>query len=263
MCFSIKLYIFAILNLNIVSKKILGIDIGGTGIKGSIVDVTTGEVVSERVRILTPKPATPVAVAEKVKELVDQLNWKGDIGCGFPAVVMDGIVKTASNIDKAWIGVDIQQLLGQYTGCKVSVVNDADAAGMAEIHFGKPEFKNGVVVLLTIGTGIGSSVFVNGALVPNTELGFARMHGMIAEKYASNVVRKKQDLSWKVWGKRLNEYLKYIEEMIWPDVILIGGGVSKKMAEFQKHLKLKAKVMPATMKNVAGVVGAAMCAMDE
>ena len=157
-------------------KKILGIDIGGTGIKGSIVDVVSGEVISERVRILTPKPATPAAVAEKVKDLVDQLNWKGDIGCGFPAVVMNGVVKTATNIDKSWIGVDIQKLLSDYTGCSVSVVNDADAAGMAEIHFGKPEFKKGVVILLTIGTGIGSALFVNGVLVPNTELGFARMH---------------------------------------------------------------------------------------
>ena len=253
------IFVHQIHKINRMHKEILGIDIGGTGIKGSIVDITTGKVVSERVRILTPKPATPEAVAEKVKELVDVFNWKGDIGCGFPAVVMNGIVKTASNIDKSWIGVDIEKLLSSYTQCNVSVVNDADAAGIAEIHFGDPSFKKGVVILLTIGTGIGSSVFVNGTLVPNTELGFARMHGKIAEKYASNVVRKKNDLSWKVWGKRLNEYLQYVEEMFWPDIILIGGGVSKKMNEYQKHLKLKAKVMPATMKNVAGVVGAAMC----
>ncbi len=241
-------------------KKILGIDIGGTGIKGSIVDVVSGEVVSKRVRILTPKPATPAAVAEKVKELVDELNWKGDIGCGFPAVVMNGIVKTATNIDKSWIGVDIEKLLSDYTDCNVSVVNDADAAGMAEIHFGKPEFKKGIVILLTIGTGIGSALFVNGVLVPNSELGFARMHGMISEKYASNIVRKNQDLSWKVWGKRLNEYLQYIEEMFWPDIILIGGGVSKKIEQYEKYINIKAEFMSASMKNVAGVVGAAMCA---
>ena len=241
-------------------KEILGIDIGGTGIKGSIVDVVSGEVVSERVRILTPKPATPEAVAKTVKELVDELDWKGPIGCGFPAVVMNGIVKTATNIDESWVGVNIEKLLSDYTGCNVSVVNDADAAGMAEIHFGKPEFKKGVVILLTIGTGIGSSVFVNGVLVPNTELGFARIHGMIGEKYASNIVRKNLDLSWKVWGKRLNEYLQYVEEMFWPDIILIGGGVSKKIEQYEKHINVKAKFMSASMKNVAGVVGAAMCA---
>ncbi len=237
--------------------QILGIDIGGSGIKGAIVDTVTGEMLTERHRIETPKPATPIQVAETIKKLVDFFEWKGQIGCGFPAVIQHGVVRTASNIDKSWIGVNAKELFKEYTGNDYQIVNDADAAGLAEMNFGAGKDKLGVVVVITVGTGIGSSIFTDGVLLPNTEFGHIIVKEQVGEKYASDATRKKEELKWDKWGKRFNEYLERIEFLLWPDVIIVGGGASKKFEKFSKELKTKAEIMPALLENNAGIVGAA------
>jgi polyphosphate glucokinase len=237
---------------------IMGVDIGGTGIKGALVDTEKGELTSERIRLLTPQPATPDAVADCTAELVRQCGWDGKIGCGFPAVVRHGVVYTAANIDHSWIGTDAKTLFEQKTGCKMTMVNDADAAGLAEMRFGAGRDQKGVVLMVTIGTGIGTALFSNGQLVPNTELGHIEIRGKEGEKRASERVRIEKELSWKRWSIRLNEYMMTIEKLLWPDLIIIGGGVSKQFPKFAPHLNIQAQVVPAQLFNEAGIVGAAL-----
>ncbi len=243
--------------------EILGIDIGGSGIKAAPVDSVAGELLQPRERIATPSPSTPAAVAEIVRELVRHFNWTGPIGIGFPAIVRHQIVLTAANIDPAWIGVDGADLFSKATGCPVRMVNDADAAGLAEIAFGAGRGLRGSLILLTLGTGIGSALFYNGFLFPNSELGHIEMNGMIGEKFASAAVRKNEDLDWEEWTGRLNQYLAKIERLFAPDTIILGGGVSKKFSHFGPLLKTQADLMPAQLFNDAGIVGAAMAALRE
>lgn len=242
-------------------KRILGIDIGGSGIKGAPVDMKSGELVETRHRIPTPVPATPESVAIVIKHLVDHFKWDGPIGCGFPAVVQNGIVKTAANIDKSWIGCNAQELFTKTTGLPALVINDADSAGMAEVKFGAGKKFKGTIILVTVGTGIGSVVFIKGRLLPNTEFGHINLKsGQDAELYASDAVRKNEGLGWDLWAKRFDEYLLEIERLLWPELIIIGGGVSKKIEKFAEYLTVKAKVVPAKLQNEAGLIGAALAA---
>ena len=242
--------------------EILGIDIGGTGIKGAIVNTETGEMVTDRHRILTPQPATPTAVCETVARLTTHFQWYGPIGCGFPAAVRDGVVLTAANIAPEWIGCDARDLIQQTTGCPTVILNDADAAGYAEVAFGAAQNEPGTVMIFTLGTGIGSAVFVNGQLVPNTELGHVEIGGKEAEKRASGLVREVKGLSWKKWAKRLNLYLSTMHAYFWPDLITLGGGASKKHDKFLHLLDVPCPVVPARMLNTAGIVGAAFAALQ-
>jgi polyphosphate glucokinase len=238
----------------------LGIDIGGTGIKGAPVDVSAGKLAAERVRLLTPSPATPEAVAAVVGELLVALGTPGPIGVTLPAVVRNGIVETAANIDAAWIGTDAVELFGRTTGRPVAVINDADAAGIAEMRFGAGRGRRGVVVMVTLGTGIGSAVFVDGTLVPNTELGHLPLHGGDAENWAAESVREREDLSWKKWAHRLQQYFEVLEHVLSPGLIVIGGGVSKKAEKFLRYVELRTEIVPAELHNDAGIVGAALAA---
>ncbi len=239
---------------------VVGIDIGGTGIKGAPVDLELGGFASERVRIPTPHPATPEAVAGVVAQVVAQLGVPGPIGITLPAVVRAGIVKTAANIDPAWIGTDAVDVLGSATGRTVAVVNDADAAGVAEMRFGAGKGVGGLVMMVTLGTGIGTAMFVDGALVPNTELGHLPLKGGDAEQYAAESVREAEDLTYKQWAKRLQKYLRLVERLVWPELIVIGGGISKKADRFLPHIELDTPIVPAQLHNDAGIVGAALFA---
>ena len=238
-------------------KHVLGIDIGGSGIKGAVVDVTKGELVTERHRIPTPQPATPDAVANVVAEIVEHFDYAGPIGVTFPAVVRHGVTHTAANVDNSWIGTDADALFEKATDCPVHMMNDADAAGIAEMAFGAGKDRSGVVFMLTFGTGIGSAVFVNGELLPNTELGHIELDGREVEPWASDKARKDHDLSWKKWAKRVNSYLEYLEMLFSPDLFIFGGGASKKMEKYEDHLHASVPVVPAELLNEAGIVGAA------
>lgn len=242
---------------------ILGVDIGGSGIKGAIVDTETGELITDRYRIDTPHPATPEAVAVILAQLVIHFNWSGLVGCGFPAAIQHGVPRTASNISSAFIGINIEKLFSEATKCACYCVNDADAAGMAEMHFGEG-LEAGVVLLITIGTGLGTVLFSDGKLLPNTELGHLYLkNGKKAEHYASDAVRKNEDLSWKRWGNRFNNYLNAMEKLFWPDLIILGGGASKKFEKFKKQITVDAPVKPAVFLNQAGIVGAALYAKSK
>ncbi len=238
--------------------EVLGIDFGGSGIKGAIVDTKTGELVTERHRIETPQPATPEAVAEVMAQLTDHFNWKGKVGVGVPAVVKNGVMLTAANIDKSWIGQKVNKQLSDKTGCEVECVNDADAAGIAEIHFGAGAKEKGMVFLLTVGTGIGTVIFIDKHLVPNLELGHLEFNGKTIERYSADSVRKRKNLSWEEWGIRFNKVLDYYDKMFNPNLFVIGGGVSKKMDKFEDCIKLDTPVVPAEMQNNAGIIGAAL-----
>ena len=240
--------------------QILGIDIGGSGVKGGVVDVDKGSLVGERIRIPTPDPATPQAMQATVASLVREFSWKEAVGCGFPGVIREGRAMTASNIDPDWIGTDVAGLFGSATGCPFHVLNDADAAGIAEMRFGAGRGRPGVVLLVTVGTGLGSALFSDGVLVPNTEFGHILLRGKVAERYASAAVREREHLSWTKWGRRFNRYLRRLEELVWPDLFIIGGGVSKKHERFFPQLDVKAEVVPAQLRNDAGIVGAALSA---
>lgn len=241
--------------------EILGVDIGGSGIKGAIVDTETGELKTERVRIPTPQPATPDAVAQTLKKLVETIGYEGPLACGFPARVVNGIVYTAANIDKSWINTPVEELFTKTVGQDVFVANDADVAGLAEMSFGAGrEYKKGKTLVLTIGTGIGSALFLDGKMYTNSELGHVILHGDSAERYCSDAAREREDLKWKEWGKRFNEYLTHIEFILAPDVFILGGGASKKFDKYKDELTVKAKVMPAETLNLAGIIGAAMYA---
>jgi polyphosphate glucokinase len=237
---------------------VFGIDVGGSGIKGAPVVTGTGELLAERVRIKTPRPARPEAIVGTAVEVVRQTGWDGPVGCGFPAVIKGGVVRTAANIDKAAVGFDLQGRLEQELGNPVRVINDGDAAGLAEMRWGAGRGIEGVVLMLTLGTGIGSSLFVGGRLVPNTEFGHIEIRGKDAEHRASDSARKREDLGWKEYAERLDEYLHRIEDLLWPDLIVIGGGISKKAEKFLPHLSARTRVVPAQMLNEAGIAGAAL-----
>lgn len=241
--------------------QILGIDIGGSGIKGAPVEIETGEMLTERFRIPTPNPADPNAVADVVKEIVKNFQWKGPIGCTFPAIVRRGVVESAANVDRSWIGTDGQTLIQKKTKCPTILINDADAAGIAEMQFGAGRGNDGVVFMLTLGTGIGSAIFNKGVLLPNTELGHLEVRGKDAELRASDRTRQEKELSWEEWGERLNEYVQRLEYLFSPDLFIIGGGVSKKSDKFLSYIKTShAEVVTAQLLNDAGIVGAAMAA---
>ncbi len=242
--------------------KILGIDIGGSGIKGAIVDVKKGEFVTERHRIETPTPSTPEAVAEVVNELVKFFDYQGPIGCTFPAVVQHGVIHTAANVDQGWIGVDGEALFQRVTGQPVHILNDADAAGVAEMRHGAGRDRSGVVIMLTFGTGIGSAIFTDGVLLPNTEFGHMKIRGKDAEHRAAARIRDEEGLSWKRWAKRVDEFLRTMDFLFSPDLFIIGGGVSKKFDKYAPHLTVKAEMVPAQLLNDAGIIGAAMAAHE-
>ena len=241
----------------------LGIDIGGSGIKGAVIETASGEFVSERLRLETPQPATTLAVAGVVADLVREFGWDGPIGCGFPAVIDDGIVRTAANIDAGWVGTDVVALLEEATGCACTVLNDADAAGVAEMRFGAGSGRNGSVLILTLGTGIGSALFYQGKLFPNLELGFLPLKGGPAEHFTSAAIRKRDKLSWKSWSKRLNLFLSHVERLLTPELIIIGGGVSRRSEKFFPYLEARAELVPARLLNRAGIVGAACSAAEK
>jgi polyphosphate glucokinase len=241
----------------------LGIDVGGTGVKGNVVDTRTGDLVAERVRIATPHPATPEAVADTVAAVVEAHGWDGPVGITLPSVVKDGVAHTAANIDPSWPGTDAVTLFGERLGRQtVHVLNDADAAGLAEMRFGVGLGRGGVVCMLTIGTGIGSAVFQDGVLLPSTEFGHLQVDGPDAETRASAAAREREDLSWAKWAKRLSRYLQVLEDLIWPDLFVLGGGVSKKPDKWVPLLEARTEVVPAQLQNQAGIVGAAMAAAE-
>jgi polyphosphate glucokinase len=244
--------------------KAYGIDIGGSGIKGAVVDTTTGKLATARTRISTPSPSTPDAVAEVVVQLLTAASWTGAVGATFPAVIQHGIARSAANVDKSWIGTDVDACFTRATdsGTDVIVLNDADAAGIAEARFGAAKGIGGVVILLTFGTGIGSALLMNGALVPNTELGHLELDGHDAEKRAAASVRDEHDLSYTKWAKRVNEYMSHVERLFTPDLFVVGGGVSKDADKWVPLLKLNTPVKPAELLNDAGIVGAAIAAAE-
>jgi polyphosphate glucokinase len=240
--------------------KVLGIDVGGSGIKGAPVDTKTGELLEARHRIPTPEGAKPKAVAGVVAEVAAHFHWDGPIGCGFPAAVQHGIARTAANIDVSWIGTDIASLFTRKSGCPVHAINDADAAGLAEMAFGAGKGRDGVVLIVTIGTGLGTCLFTDGVLLPNTELGHIEIACGDAELMASDAARQRDRLSWKEWAKRFNTYLNALEKLVWPDLIILGGGASKKHDRFFPYLTVQAEVVPAATLNEAGIIGAALAA---
>jgi polyphosphate glucokinase len=240
--------------------EILGIDIGGSGIKGAPVHLETGSLADERHRLPTPAPSTPEAVTTTVAELTRLFGWTGPIGCTFPAIIKQGVAYSAANVDPAWIGTNAEELIAAKTGCPVTVLNDADAAGLAEMEFGVGQGRSGVVILLTLGTGIGSAIFVNGQLLPNTEFGHMEIRGKEAEQRASDAVRKAKAWSWEKWTKRLNEFLSRMEQLFSPDLFILSGGVSKKHPEYLHLLKSQAEILPAKALNEAGIIGAALAA---
>ncbi|MFF4487229.1 polyphosphate--glucose phosphotransferase [Streptomyces sp. NPDC001544] len=246
--------------------QIFGVDIGGSGIKGAPVDLERGDLAQERHKVLTPHPATPDGVADVVKQVVEHFGWTGPVGLTFPGVVTGGAtVRTAANVDKNWIDTDARALFGERLGgLPVTVVNDADAAGVAEMAFGAGRGRRGTVVLLTFGTGIGSAVFVDGVLVPNTELGHLELHGHDAEKRASSKAREDEDLSWEKWAHRVQKYLAHVEMLFSPELFVIGGGVSRKADRFLPLIEgIQAEIVPAQLQNNAGIVGAAMRAAKD
>jgi polyphosphate glucokinase len=242
----------------------LGVDIGGSGIKAAPVDVAAGKLLAERLKVETPQPSTPQAVAGVVAELTGSFSWSGPVGVTFPGVVVDGTTRTAANVDQAWIGLDARTLLAQAIGLRVSMINDADAAGMAEMEFGAGRGVNGTVLMLTLGTGIGSALFTDGTLVPNTEFGHVQVHGTDAEKRASDHARERHGLSWEKWAARVDEYLQHMEALLSPQLIIIGGGVSRKSDKFVPLLTgVRASIVTAALHNDAGIVGAAMHAFPD
>jgi polyphosphate glucokinase len=242
--------------------EILGIDVGGSGIKGAPVDTATGSLLQTRHRLPTPQPATPDAVCDVVAAIAAHFSWSGPIGCAFPARIKGGVALTAANIDRSWIGTNVEELIESKTGCPTRVVNDADAAGVASMTFGAGRGRRDLVILLTFGTGIGSAIFINQTLVPNTELGHLTLHGQVAEHYAADRARKEHKLSWKTWAKRVQEYLNRIEFLFAPDLIVLGGGVSKpkRRDKYLHFLETKAELTTAALLNEAGIIGAALWA---
>lgn len=254
----------------VVSQYGIGIDIGGTGTKGGIVDLTTGRLVGERFRIPTPQPATPEAVADVVRQIVDELQSRPEapepdshVGIVFPAIIKNGVALSAANVDKSWINTDVDALMTRTLGREVEALNDADGAGLAEAHYGAGRGKEGLVMVITLGTGIGSAMILNGQLVPNAELGHLEIDGYDAETRASAAAREREQLPWKKWAKkRLQRYFEHVEFLFTPDLFVIGGGVSKNSERFLPHLELRTPVEIAALRNNAGIVGAALWAQQ-
>lgn len=246
------------------SGRAYGIDIGGTGIKGAVVDTTTGQLVTERSRIPTPHPSTPDAVAAVVAKLLADAEWSGLVGATFPAIIQHGVARSAANVDKSWIDTDVDACFTRAAGggAEVIVLNDADAAGIAEARFGAARDVAGVVILLTFGTGIGSALLINGTLVPNTELGHLELDGHDAEKRAAASVRDDARMSYRKWAKRVDDYMRHVERLFTPDLFVVGGGVSKDADKWVPFLELNTPVKPAELLNDAGIVGAAIAAAE-
>ena len=242
--------------------NVFGVDIGGSGIKGAPVDLDRGDLAQERHKVLTPHPSTPDAVADGVAEVIGHFGWTGPVGITFPGVVTGGITRTAANVDKGWVDKDAAALLGERLGgLPVTILNDADAAGVAEMTFGAGRGRKGTVILLTFGTGIGSALFVDGRLVPNTELGHLELNGHDAEKRASTKAKEDADLTWQHWARRVQKYLAHVEMLFSPELFIIGGGVSRKSEKFLPLIEgVRAEMVPAELQNNAGIVGAAMAA---
>ncbi|NBS54057.1 ROK family protein [bacterium] len=240
--------------------KVLGIDIGGTGIKGAPVDLPSGEILAEHLHLPTPQPATPGAVTAAIKKMIQHFQFSGPVGAGFPGVMRQGVVETAVNLSPSWVGKNAEKLFKQATKLSFSVINDADAAGLAEMTYGAGKKEKGTVVMITLGTGIGSAVFIGGVLVPNTEFGHLTLRGKDAETIASAKAREVNDWGWKKWSKRVREYLHLVDRLINPDLIIVGGGVSQRAEKWLPRASkgVKAKVVPAKLHNEAGIVGAAM-----
>jgi len=238
--------------------QVLGIDVGGSGIKGAPVDTNTGKLIAKRVRIETPNKAEPEPVVEVVTEIAKSFNWMGRIGIGFPAPIKGGVVMMAANISEKWVEINADELFTKTTGCDCTTINDADAAGLAEMKFGAGKGQPGTVIMITLGTGIGTAIFHRGHLLPNTEFGHLDMNGRDAEHRASDAVRQSEELSWKKYAKRLNKYLATMERLFWPDLFIIGGGISKETGKYIPLLKIETPVVPAQFLNEAGIVGAAL-----
>ena len=243
--------------------NILGIDVGGSGIKGAPVEISTGELLAERYRIKTPDGAEPEPVAETVAKIANYFDWKGPIGIGFPAPIKGGVAMMAANISEKWVGVNADELFSQATGCPCTTLNDADAAGLAEMELGAGRGQPGTVIVLTLGTGIGTAIFYRGKLLPNTEFGHLEMNRKDAEYRASDFARQRDDLSWKKYAKRLNRYLMEMEKLFWPNLFIVGGGISKKHEKYLPLLTIDTPVVPAQMLNEAGNIGAALAARTE
>ena len=243
--------------------QVLGIDVGGSGIKGAPVDTDTGQLLGERLRIKTPNGAEPEPIAKVVKEIARSFKWNGLIGIGFPAPIKNSVAMMAANISQKWVGVNADDLFTKITGCNCTMINDADAAGLAEMKFGAGRGQMGTVILLTLGTGIGSAIFHQGKLLPNTEFGHMEMKGKDAEWRASDAARQREDLPWKKYAKRLDKYLAAMQKLFWPDLFIIGGGISKDSEKFLPLLTIDTKVVPAQLLNEAGIVGAALGGMKK
>lgn len=238
---------------------VFGLDVGGTGIKGAIVNIKTGQLETERFKLATPQPATPEHVAETSRKVIENFGWKGPIGIGFPAIIKKGVCYSATNIDPSWIGTDVVALIKKHTGLKAKVINDADAAGMCEMKFGVLKGNKSLVMLATVGTGIGCGLFFRKRLIPNCEMGVSYMpNGKMLERHCSNAARKRENLSWEQFGNRLNEGLGYIDRLLSIEMIALGGGISKSFNEYKDYLDPELKVTPAKYRNEAGCIGAAL-----
>ena len=240
--------------------QVLGIDVGGSGIKGAPVDTETGQLLAERLRIKTPKGAEPEPVAKMVAEIAQSFEWKGPIGIGFPAPIKSGVARMAANISEKWVGTNADAMFSKATGCPAVTINDADAAGLAEMAFGAGRGQTGTVIMITLGTGIGTAIFYRGQLLPNAEFGHLEMKGRDAEWRASDAARQREDLSWKKYAKRLNKYLAAMQKLFWPDLFIIGGGISKYSEKYLPLLTIETPIVPAQFLNEAGIVGAALAA---
>ena len=240
---------------------ILGIDVGGSGIKGAPVDTETGQLLAERIRIKTPKNGEPEPIAEVVNQIAQSFNWKAPIGIGFPAPIKGGVAMMAANVSEKWVGTNADALFTKITGCDCTMINDADAAGVAEMSFGAGRGNYGTVIMITLGTGIGTAIFHRGQLLPNTEFGHLEIDGEDAEFRASDAARQRDDLSWKKYAKRLNKFLVTMERLFWPNLFIIGGGISKESEKFLPLLTIDTHIVPAQLLNEAGIVGAALGAM--
>ena len=239
-----------------------GIDIGGSGIKGAVVDVETGLLTTERLKLPTPQPSVPDAVAKVVVELVQHFGWQGPLGCTFPAVVQNGVARTAANVDQSWIGTNIEAVMGTATGLPVTAVNDADAAGVAEVKWGAAKDVEGLVIMVTLGTGIGTALFYNGTLIPNSELGHIELDGGDYDPKDSGAAREREQLSWEKWARRLQRYFSALEFLLRPTLFVVGGGVSRRSEKFLPLLVLDARIVPAKFQNEAGIAGAAFMAAE-
>jgi polyphosphate glucokinase len=243
--------------------EIFGIDVGGSGIKGAPVNVETGEILAERYRLPTPDGARPEDVAETTALVLEHFEWKGLVGMGFPAAVRNGVVLTAANIHQSWIGTNASVLFNKRTGCPFYIANDADVAGLAEMNFGAGRDEKGVVLMITLGTGVGTALFFDGKLLPNTELGHIEIRGKDGERRVSDAARERKEWSYKKWALRIDEYLRKMEDLFWPDLIVVGGGVSKQAEKFFPYLHTRARLVQAQLLNEAGTVGAALYAKTQ